>query len=70
MFQIYAMLEDPLVGVGRSCLKVTLDSLDFISCWSVGFATANSPASGACSGSCCLGVLHEIYVHFESLGGF
>lgn len=71
MFQIYVMLEvDALVEVERSCLMVTLNNLDFSSCWLVGFATANSPASGVCSGSCYLGVLHEIYVHFQSLGGF
>lgn len=70
MFQIYVMLEDPLVGVRRSWLKETLNSFDFISCWLVGFAAANSPASGVCSGSCYRGVLHEICVHFESLDGF
>lgn len=70
MFQIYVTLEDPLFGVGRSCLKVMLNSLDLISCRLVGFAAANSPASEVCSGSCYRGVLLEIYVHFESLGGF
>lgn len=70
MFQIHVMLEDPLVGDGRSSLMATLSSLDFSSCELVGFASAKSPASWVCSGSCYLGVLHEIYGHSESLGGF
>ena len=48
----------------------TLGSFDFSSCPFVGFAPANSPAWWVCSGFWCLGVLHEVCVHFVSLGSF